>query len=86
MFLQDIRQFSAERNLTYVVEEDRHGSARQVHHPGDADEITKLDDSRHEQNQFITKKFVRVKMKYVVKDIDQNTEPVDQVGSSVPLK
>ena len=43
MFLQDLGQFAADGDLTDVVEEDRDDPTRQVHQPGDADEITKLD-------------------------------------------
>lgn len=43
MFLQDLCQFATDRNLTDIIKKDRHDSAHQVHQPGDADKITKLD-------------------------------------------
>lgn len=47
MFLQDLGQFSTQRNLTDVFEEDRYDSTHQVHHPGHADKVTELDDRSH---------------------------------------
>lgn len=51
MFLQDLGQFAAERNLPDVLEEDRHDSAHQVQEPGDADEVTELDKNNSESAQ-----------------------------------
>lgn len=49
LFLQRLCQFAAERNLTHVVQEDRHDASRQAHQPGDADKITKLHKQQADQ-------------------------------------